>query len=361
MATRTKSAPIVEHLTGSTPPGNGTPTFRPAADQPTTPAPDLDLGRPPVHLFRTPEQRLLDLNVAYDRAVLFWYATGSAEDAANTDEERKIVRTADEHANRILAEIQDEVQSIPARTLREIGLKARILTWSQADWWTENAAGDTRPACNLIDDILAAAGLDRIPRRDFEFRALLPGYAGPARFAKPESPAAPPLATDRQPATELQRLAGEMRRADREHERYDSIGSDQQSRDEKERADHAWDQLRTLEQHASHLEATSLQDGLVQIALAAGRVEELWAYVSGEPRDQHAAGGVYRSLHRLLYSIRGALEAATGLSGKVFDADFNMDERFNPFRPDLAGGRAVAHDAEGSDANLTAQLADQAA
>ena len=74
---------------------------------------------------------------------------------------------ASKHVLRMQSNICSSVNAVRARTVREFGLKARIVADLLSDWWGERQLDWGEAAClSLIQDIMSAAGVSRIPTPD---------------------------------------------------------------------------------------------------------------------------------------------------------------------------------------------------
>ncbi|WP_338664327.1 hypothetical protein VQH23_03995 [Pararoseomonas sp. SCSIO 73927] len=85
--------------------------------------------------------------------------------------------------------------------------------------------------------------------------------------------------------------------------------------------------MENLEDTATYTPAASLEGALVQVMLAAMVADQFTAFALTE--DQAEEQG--KRLSRLLYSIRGAIEAITGSHGAEALSEFYMRAEFNPF------------------------------
>lgn len=147
----------IHTLTGSSTPGVDAPAFASvAAASPLA----------SQSIFMTTEQRLLDLNGQYDRAIDFWDAEADAGILTRG------------HGGRILNEIAAAAYAIPSQSLRDIALKARIVSWNLMSLWDPTVRLDDTdaPLKMLIDDVLALGGVDRIRGREEPFEELLPSF-----------------------------------------------------------------------------------------------------------------------------------------------------------------------------------------
>ena len=87
------------------------------------------------------------------------------------------------------------------------------------------------------------------------------------------------------------------------------------------------DRMENLEDTLTFTPAATLEGALVQVMLAAAAAGQFLAFNLTE--DQAKEEG--ERLVRLLYSIRGAIEAATGSGGIEAVGEFYMRAEFNPF------------------------------
>ncbi len=210
-------------------------------------------------------------------------ATTSADDAAGVHKPDPGSPT--NQAVRMLAECEALITGIPARSVHDLGLKAYAITWNNAEWWTSPGDGDSEPlARNLVDDILALAGFDRIRKAGETFQDAMPGYAGPPRFVENAQPAPSrpgPVSPAREPTSELQRLSADLIRTLRAHNNLDgTINRESPVGDWPiDRRDMLWDRVQAIQVQASHLEAQSLQDALFQVVVAYDVVSELYHLV----------------------------------------------------------------------------------
>ncbi len=300
-------------LEGSSPPGSGAPAFQPIAN------PEKRFAYSRLHrpMMRSGSQRLAELADEYERAIEFWNATATVEDDdRETAERRSEGEVAVTHASRVLRELEQMIQAIPAMNLRDLGLKARVVSWADRMAWSEN---EQQGLCNLADDVLLLAGMDRIRATDFEFAQLLPSYTGPERYSEAPAamqPDAPSSGFGRaKPSTELERLATEYAAAADQLKAFDLADAkpklDSLAKAKFQRLwNEAHDRVTAIEASATYIEATSAKDALFQTILAFGEVDSLHACanaVEGSETSITADVLSYR-LDRLLYSIRGVLE-----------------------------------------------------
>lgn len=346
-------------LAGSSAPTGAAPHVIPLGSDPKKDP--IGLGRLRRPMMRSAKERLAELVDEYDRAIDFWNATGNAEDDQERPaEERDQCEIASVQATRILAELQQMIQALPASDLHDLGLKARAVSWSERMAWEE---GREPGLCNLVEDILLLAGMDRIRPTDFPFADLLPGYTGPARYSAAadavQSDVSPPSLGARVPTTLLERLAQEYAAAaDRLHAfdladakvELDTVADTKYERLWNE----AHEQISAIEASATYLEATSAKDALFQTILAFDAVDGLHACANAVEgsEDPVLTDTLYRRLERLLYSIRGVLEQLAAVSGDEISGRYVMEARNNPFRGErlarvLAEARAVER--KGSD------------
>ena len=276
------------------------------ADANVGPLPGLDsffMSTPINLLEHTAEQKLLRFNQEYERAIAFYEATTDAQDAADYGTpERERADNACGHANRILKEIEASAYAIPAHTAREVGLKARIMSYSKGPWWDTERDEQDSDARFLIEDVLGLAGLGRIERRDFAFADLLPGYAGPARVA-PQQVLEPVKAIPHSPihalAVEARDLWDLYSRIDERKVREKLVPTvlENDMKTVIERTD-------AIERQVAYMRPETLADAMFQLALVNDAVDAMGNHDTKESR----------SAARMIAGIIGLLSKLSGFS-----------------------------------------------
>jgi hypothetical protein len=160
---------------------------------------------------------------------------------------------------------------------------------------------------------VAAMGQAREVRRG----APVPTPATPSSSADDPAATCPAAALGKQYA----QILSVSRRLDR-----DTAGRPQTELD-RENQRRVSGRMRQIEDAISFTQATSLAGALAQIGHASDWMD---CFGPGDT-DEDIVEKVER-VQRLLYSIRYAIEAATGLSGEEFGADFNMERDADPRR-----------------------------
>lgn len=315
-------------LTGSSAPTGIAPDFAPIAHQPSP------MTTWPNQLVRTPEQRLVDLNQEYERALDFHDAADAAQDAAESESEAKrVAANAMAHAERIMAEIRDAAYLIPAGTIREAALKARIMSHDKAFFWDTGVSEQDADVRVLIEDVLALGGLDRLRRRDTAFAAILPGYSGPER--QPAVTGVAPTAT--QPcvkwsdASTIENLARKFAQLDcrkialQRDEDADVGVLDNLKREAQARAlSIEMDHLRFA---ASYMEIQTPLDAMFCVIQAWSDMDVMAScYVAQDVPDE-----LHNRASRCLFSVLRYLERQTGVSGKELGSGNLMPDRLDPF------------------------------
>ncbi len=320
----------IETLRGFSPSTGEAPKFEPIASQHDD---YRILDRP---MMRSTSERLAELVGEYQRTILFYNAASSAEDNAEDGTSKERPSGAVAHAARVLKELESAIEALPAASIYDLGLKARVVSWSTADLW-DTPDCDEHGARNLVDNVLILAGMDRILRKDFEFSELLPGYAGPPRYDDGLADiAGGPDQSISQPATELEKLSADFLLAVRRHSQLDLaiVGQEGKGRPSlAARMDNQSDRISMIEERASFLKANSAREALFQIALAHNEMDNVYSWVGVEPEqlDKLAADRAFRSVGRLLYSIRGVLEKVAGVSADSLTDAQHMAAKFDPF------------------------------
>ena len=324
-------------LTGSSPPGGASPAFEPvAAAAEAEDEHQFQSVHWPNPLNRTAEQHLLDLNAEYERAIAFYEAA--------SDLSLEVVDMKCDIAIRVLREIEIRAFAVPAHSLRAVALKARILSWSKAEWWEYSIKTDDADARVLIDDLLGLAGLGPIRHKDFAFANVIPGYRGPGRVPDLAPPATVADAYAG-PETTLERLGREVDRLHHLHESFDievvgstdNIAYEQRLR---RRMTAIGDRIAAIELQASYEPSVNLVGAMVQVMVANSVAEEIFRNLTADMTDEPKE----REFERLMYSIKEALARAAGVDAQDYGGAYFMPARANrsTMQPEIVPDEPVA-------------------
>ena len=121
-------------------------------------------------IFKSVEEQLFELNMLYEHLERIAEQISDARDGAGDAQAKEWADRADGHLNRQRYECLNIVAGISATTVRELGLKAGIAARIVRDWWDHDASLDRGDMIvrSVLEDVMSAAGVARIPRRDFD-------------------------------------------------------------------------------------------------------------------------------------------------------------------------------------------------
>ncbi len=210
------------------------------------------------------------------------------------------------------------IYAIPASSMHDLGLKARVLSWDQAEWWDGSEIDVQYGARDLVDDILNLAGMDRIRRSDSPFSYFLPGYAGPPQHVTQVVRQRPSNSVECE--TDLQRLG----------RKYQDFIDQFRVLDERKLSDSAaairLEKTRDcMHDAASYLRCKSVEDAMFQLVLVSQDV----ALAAGNDADDEVCSSSEDRAQRLLYSIGEYLEKLSGTSLDRFGGDYHMPKKYD--------------------------------
>ncbi|MFE1601580.1 hypothetical protein [Methylobacterium sp. ID0610] len=94
------------------------------------------------------------------------------------------LESATKHAVRKQREAMRFMSAIPGNTALDLGLKARVIAREVAEWWDDEDIGAGERACRaLLDELMARAGLVRVPREDITPKHAESEWIAPAAAA----------------------------------------------------------------------------------------------------------------------------------------------------------------------------------
>lgn len=130
--------------------------------------------------FASVEAQLLDLN----RQATAWAGLyGRAGDMPGLTGENPSA-----HAVRVLRKLAIQGLCLPATSVRELALQARLVAWDLSEWWDDNERQDGELACRaLLDRLMGLGGVARLASRDFTVAEIEAAAPERARAASAET------------------------------------------------------------------------------------------------------------------------------------------------------------------------------